>query len=846
MQALTSLGLLQKIVAYQDGMKHSDIKIQPDLVAKAGHMNLLLHSETFSATPYAYVAAMKQTHPLTIVKCLMQQDVLSDFVIGDEACKHGHIEVIKFVLEHADKNKQWNPFSFKGLHNTIIGGHLEALRLISDRLGCEKLKPAMLQLAVKHRHRRIVDWIYESSAADGSIPTQLQLGTLVYYIEKCTPELPAGNEFESRVIELLLKNPFLLANSQGTKPVDICASVGNLRLLHMLFGYRGQESHSALDTAAKNGHLSVVRYLTGDPDDDSVSWLETNEGSSDTEPQDPSMPLDGAGEELDDNYVYLLSPAARTRGKYTIHATNRAITEAAKNNHMAVVQYLATHRYEGCDSRCFDLVAAEGHLEVLQYLATHHTDIFPSMSITTDALDNAAANGHLSVVQYLSTRPEGCTTDAMDRAAANGHLGVLRWLHENRNEGCTTEAFDNAAGNNHLEVLEWLAFTRRREGGSARAIDLAATNGHLGILQWIKKHFHIMPTRLAYDSAAGNGHLEVLQFLLQEYTNLLSVATIELAARGGHVKVLQWLYDNFVDMFVPQYAECAPDSGISGSQQTHSPPRPRRLSGGAGGTSTTSDSSSSVGFVSPSKSNSVRMRSSKRLRTIRESNALTTTPLAEALSLAVRHGQCQVVQWLITRLKIEVTEPDIDWAARNGHLPMLLLIQQHSNRSHNLTRPTIKSLEWSILNGHMDVVHYLLQLSDNRLNRGYVFGSHDFNTLQAVCYAKRYGQEDMLLLLDQFSERLSNSNEEVSSPSSNSSDQVSVPDCEGHDEVKYTINLEPCHTPAGVAGADTATDTAPAELSSCCSEKWEIPLPEPGLLPTKVIRTATTSIPEAL
>jgi len=49
------------------------------------------------------------------------------------------------------------------------------------------------------------------------------------------------------------------------------------------------------------------------------------------------------------------------------------------------------------------------------------------------ALTNAAANGHLPVIEWLhSIRLQGCTKEAMDRAAGGGHLTVVKWLHANR------------------------------------------------------------------------------------------------------------------------------------------------------------------------------------------------------------------------------------------------------------------------------------------------------------------------------------------------------------------------------------------------------------------------------
>ena len=54
-------------------------------------------------------------------------------------------------------------------------------------------------------------------------------------------------------------------------------------------------------------------------------------------------------------------------------------------------------------------------------------------------MDIAAAEGDLNVVEYMHThRHEGCTTWAMEEASRNGYLDVVKFLHENRIEGCAT------------------------------------------------------------------------------------------------------------------------------------------------------------------------------------------------------------------------------------------------------------------------------------------------------------------------------------------------------------------------------------------------------------------------
>jgi hypothetical protein len=58
-----------------------------------------------------------------------------------------------------------------------------------------------------------------------------------------------------------------------------------------------------------------------------------------------------------------------------------------------------------------------------------------------EAWTHAARNGHLALLEWLHrNRAEGCSEDAMDWAARNGHLEVVQWLHRYRAEGCSKDA----------------------------------------------------------------------------------------------------------------------------------------------------------------------------------------------------------------------------------------------------------------------------------------------------------------------------------------------------------------------------------------------------------------------
>lgn len=116
---------------------------------------------------------------------------------------------------------------------------------------------------------------------------------------------------------------------------------------------------TAMDAAAKNGHLAVLLFLDG---------------------------VDTASRNKQKKRSWKFNFATRHQIGHYPRCTSFAMDAAAARGHLNVVKWFHSHRSEGC---------------------------------TTTAMDRAAANGHLEVVQWLhSHRLEGCTTAAMDNAAS--------------------------------------------------------------------------------------------------------------------------------------------------------------------------------------------------------------------------------------------------------------------------------------------------------------------------------------------------------------------------------------------------------------------------------------------
>ena len=251
------------------------------------------------------------------------------------------------------------------------------------------------------------------------------------------------------------------------------------------------ENPSILDCAAEKGNLEIIKYLT-------------EIGSS---------------------------------------ATEHAMTQAAKNNYLNVLDYLYKNRNEGCHQNTLDYACENGSLECVKYIVENDIS-----TLNNSALDVASSNGHIKVVEYLHYRKFTCTTSAMNLASKNGHLDVVEFLDKNRSEGCTIDAMNYAAASNHLNVLIYLN-ENRCEGCSVFAMNKAAGNGHLEIVKYLHLNRSEGCTKEAMTMAAINGYIEVVEFLNFNRSEKCHGNAIVQAAYFGFENVVKFLIlNNFSTM----------------------------------------------------------------------------------------------------------------------------------------------------------------------------------------------------------------------------------------------------------------------------------------------------------
>ncbi|KAE9022766.1 hypothetical protein PR001_g13069, partial [Phytophthora rubi] len=193
---------------------------------------------------------------------------------------------------------------------------------------------------------------------------------------------------------------------QKHDPSDFCkrmmnyyashGDLGRLRWLHD--NCAAKYSAEAMDGAATNGHLEVVKWLHDVLSVDSAAmrnsagtFLESIgfgdwDGGNSTG-NCTTAAMDGAAMNGHLNVVKWLHKN-RPEG-----CTTSAMDEAARNGHFSVVLWLHCNRKEGCTTAAIDGAANGGHHQVVEWL--HQTR---SEGCTHDAMINAASKGFLDIV----------------------------------------------------------------------------------------------------------------------------------------------------------------------------------------------------------------------------------------------------------------------------------------------------------------------------------------------------------------------------------------------------------------------------------------------------------------
>ncbi|EGG18585.1 hypothetical protein DFA_04079 [Cavenderia fasciculata] len=305
-----------------------------------------------------------------------------------------------------------------------------------------------------------------------------------------------------------------------------------------------------MDKVAKNGHLSVVKWLHINRSDvgctqDAIDGAASN-GHLDVIKFLHENRIEGASE-------FALNQSPNLEIAQFLHynrsegCTTLAMDNAVINESMDVLEFLHTHRTEGCSMRAYHYAAMHGRLDVLKFLHLNRTE-----GSSSRAMDLAIQNDQsLEVISFIeSAFKKGCTHASVTNAINNNRLDILEFLHQHfPSPNIWVDGINNAFfGHVDLNVLKFLVNNRTERIPGGRAIDYAAKAGDLESVKFFIANG--MTPNVGYsndstmDFAASHGHLELVKFLHENRSEGCTSHAMTLAARNGHTEVVEYLYKN--------------------------------------------------------------------------------------------------------------------------------------------------------------------------------------------------------------------------------------------------------------------------------------------------------------
>lgn len=396
------------------------------------------------------------------------------------AAESGSLEVVKWAFAvwpplHDGGSVEQNYDITAIMAAALRSGSTPVVEWIANNRGQQSLEFTSLDEAAVLGHFDVIKWM-----------TKHNLGRCS---NECLEKTGANGHFE--LAKWIFDNR---SDGCGGYPKDSVASQSNVEIVKWFAEKTGPMcfSESAMDLAAANGHLNVVRYLH-----------DSGYGCSDV-----------------------------------------AMDDAATNGHLEIVKFLHDNRTEGCTTAAMDGAAKNGRLDVIEWLHEHRRE-----GCTDFAMNLAAENNHRHVVQWLhENRTEGCTDWALTGAATGGHLEMLKWLQEHRHLSYSGNSpvnpVDLAAGGGHLEAFRWLINTQGVRPTSA-AMAFAVEQKQFAMLLILRSEFGVRPTDIIFLQAIQRKELEILQWLLHHFPDAVGQRTLVrslFTTTSWHVR--HWLRDN--------------------------------------------------------------------------------------------------------------------------------------------------------------------------------------------------------------------------------------------------------------------------------------------------------------
>ncbi|EFA83701.1 hypothetical protein PPL_02768 [Heterostelium album PN500] len=342
---ISSLGFSGLIALY----KQIDDELFFQLYSTIPKSEYVIRTAQSIAVSKSHIDLLKKLVDLEGIPALTSPIIISAFKVGN-------IDIIRTVL-------------------SIYGNHVGIEREERDKLILEMVKAGNLELL-----QLIITIGIDPPPIGTSVMTEAaRLGQLeiVKYIRKnrvegCEPHTLAwciANGSSQEMIDFLLDECMPFFSVKSLEPIKNACGRGDILLVQKLLSFGFAIDHEALEIAAANNHLDIVKSL--------------------------------------DMYA----------------GSQTAMNLAAENGHLETVIYLHNHRKEGCNHLAMDRALQNGCMDVVRFLHDNRTE-----GCTPTGIDKSLSYGQTAAIKFVvENRSERWTHNGLHSAVLNGHFKLARY-----------------------------------------------------------------------------------------------------------------------------------------------------------------------------------------------------------------------------------------------------------------------------------------------------------------------------------------------------------------------------------------------------------------------------------
>ncbi|GLE02881.1 hypothetical protein PINS_up011745 [Pythium insidiosum] len=431
----------------------------------------------------------------------------------DDAAKNGHLDIVQWL--HANRTEGC---TLKAMDGAAMNGHLGIVQWLHAHRS-EGCTTKAMDLAAQNGHVAVLAWLdahraegcttlsLEYAAGEGHIATVKWLCEKQRKVDVSSAAAPAMVKAARGgylpVLEYLGEAFPDLFEAAGARMVHAAIANGHVDLVTWLISAlpvkalkcEAGASHSWMDVAAEFGQVAILQWFS-----DHASELPSGVQIDGHLPACSSEAIEMAA---GNGHIAVLR-FLHEHDMVAIADDNdavKALAAAVQGGHRECVEWLLVRFQRFYESRdaattVMDAAAVSGHVDILEFLRA-----FPataSWHTSAKAVNEAARVGRVDVLQWIHAFEPSSDSD-------DGENGAPRW---------TPRAMELAAASGHLAVVEWLVAERCTETRGAEALNAAAYMDHLAIAQFLHARVRSSCSVVqAIEHAEEGGAEETLEWL---------------------------------------------------------------------------------------------------------------------------------------------------------------------------------------------------------------------------------------------------------------------------------------------------------------------------------------------